>query len=390
MEDLLTYIMMGSLVLLTVFQWIIYRKFHVFKFIVLILIGALFLGIKFYPEWFTFISITQLKTYFIYGLFLVSLMYAITFKRKIKITRNLTDYDFFELEKELSETKTQSDLLRLRYISTIGLVNEALIFYNEGLDGLFVTEQFQMISKQEKSEYTFEEYVAMIHEDDRSQYMSTVKKANHKSPLYDIKYRIISEGFSIWVEEKGKWFRFEKQDHLISAIKPIDIKLFPETLIHEIDSLPNEQNLVQYVSAALKETEPFYLIMIQLTNIPDINARFGRDVGNLMIAEYIKKMRYHFAKDINSIFRVTGIQFALIIKEQRKYEVLYRALQSGGELINLMLNIGGIQQVVYPNLGIVKHEPWSTYTLNELISLSNKALQEAIHNTKKNYSVFGE
>ncbi|MDD5293850.1 MAG: hypothetical protein PHW40_06025, partial [Candidatus Izemoplasmatales bacterium] len=103
-----------------------------------------------------------------------------------------------------------------------------------------------------------------------------------------------------------------------------------------------------------------------------------------------KKMRCHFAKDINSIFRVTGIQFALIIKEQRKYEVLYRALQSGGELINLMLNIGGIQQVVYPNLGIVKHEPWSTYTLNELISLSNKALQEAIHNNKKNYSVFGE
>lgn len=390
MEDWLTYIMMGSLVLLTVFQWIIYRKFHVFKFIVLILVGAFFLGITFYPEKFTFISVAQLNTYFIYGLFLISMLYAITFKRKIKITRNLTDYDFFELEKELSETKTRSDLLRLRYISTIGLVNEALIFYNEGLDGLFVTEQFQTISKKEKSEYTFEEYVAMIHEDDRGQYMSTIKKANHKNPLFDIKYRIISEGFSIWVEEKGKWFRFEKQDHLISAIKPIDIKLFPETLIHEIDSLPNEQNLVQYLSAQLKETVPFYLIMIQLTNIPDINARFGRDVGNLMIAEYIKKMRYHFAKDINSIFRVTGIQFALIIEEQRKYEVLYRALQSGGDLINLMLNIGGIQQVVYPNLGIVKHEPWSTYTLNELISLSNKALQEAIHNSKKNYSVFGE
>jgi GGDEF domain-containing protein len=168
------------------------------------------------------------------------------------------------------------------------------------------------------------------------------------------------------------------------------MKLFPETLIHEIDSLPTEQQLVQYLNQALKDTEPFYFIMIQLTNIPDINNRFGRDVGNLMIAEYIKKMRYHFAKDVNSIFRITGIQFALIIKEQRKYEVLYRALQSGGDLVNLMLNIGGIQQVVYPNLGIVKHEPWSTHTLNELISLGNKALNEAIHNQKKNYSVFGE
>ena len=130
--------------------------------------------------------------------------------------------------------------------------------------------------------------------------------------------------------------------------------------------------------------------MIQLTNIPDINSRFGRDVGNLMIAEYIKKMRYHFAKDINSIFRITGIQFALIIKEQKKYDVLNRALQSGGDLINLTINIGGIQQVVYPNLGIIKHEPWSTHSLTECVGIANKSLDEAIRNPKKNYAVFGE
>jgi hypothetical protein len=109
-----------------------------------------------------------------------------------------------------------------------------------------------------------------------------------------------------------------------------------------------------------------------------------------MIAEYIKKMRFHFAKDINSIFRITGIQFALIIKEQRKYDVLYRALQSGGDLVNLMLNIGGIQQIVYPNLGIVRHEPWSEYSVSELNSLANKTLSEAIRNQKRNYSIYGE
>jgi hypothetical protein len=69
---------------------------------------------------------------------------------------------------------------------------------------------------------------------------------------------------------------------------------------------------------------------------------------------------------------------------------LYRALQSGGDLINLMINIGGIQQVVYPNLGIIKHEPWSTFSLNEFVGLANKSLEEAIRNPKKNYSVFGE
>ena len=62
----------------------------------------------------------------------------------------------------------------------------------------------------------------------------------------------------------------------------------------------------------------------------------------------------------------------------------------GRALRLLMINIGGIQQVVYPNLGIIKHEPWSTYSLSEYVSLANKALEEAIRNPKKNYSIFGE
>jgi len=148
--------------------------------------------------------------------------------------------------------------------------------------------------------------------------------------------------------------------------------------------------LIQTLTQVFKEPETFYLVMIQLTNLPDINQRFGRDVGNLMIAEYIRKIRYHFAKDVNSIFRIAGIQFALLIRETRKYEVLQRALQSGGDLVNLQLSIGGIQQVVYPNLGIAKHEPWSAYGIPEFMSMANKALEEAVRNPKKNYAVFGE
>jgi GGDEF domain-containing protein len=129
--------------------------------------------------------------------------------------------------------------------------------------------------------------------------------------------------------------------------------------------------------------------MLHLTNIPDVNKRFGRDVGNLMIAEYVKNMRYHFAREKHTLFRITGIQFALVIKDDLKYQNLHRALTSGGDLINLKLSIGGIQQIIYPNLGIVKHDPWSKIDINDLISLSNKALEEAISDNKNNYSIFG-
>ncbi|NLF49172.1 MAG: diguanylate cyclase, partial [Acholeplasmataceae bacterium] len=381
---------LGTMGLIYVLGAILYKKWLVWKLILLLLFIASALMLLVFSEQIGFLPVADILEYFPYSVFAGAVLFALTFRRKIRITQNLTDYDFFELEKELEETKSASELLRERYIATIGLVSEALIFYNEELSGLFVTDQFLAITNTKQNEWTLEQYVANIYEDDQTAYLSTVKKITKKSPGFDMKYRFKRGGTTVWLEEKGRVFEFDKKIHLISSIRAIDMKLFPETLIHEIDSLPTEQQLVQYLNQALKDTEPFYFIMIQLTNIPDINNRFGRDVGNLMIAEYIKKMRYHFAKDVNSIFRITGIQFALIIKEQRKYEVLYRALQSGGDLVNLMLNIGGIQQVVYPNLGIVKHEPWSTHTLNELISLGNKALNEAIHNQKKNYSVFGE
>jgi GGDEF domain-containing protein len=77
-------------------------------------------------------------------------------------------------------------------------------------------------------------------------------------------------------------------------------------LIHELDSLPTEQQLFQHLAQITKDPESFYLVMIQLTNIPDINARFGRDVGNLMIAEYVKKMRFHLQKTSTAFSELRG------------------------------------------------------------------------------------
>jgi len=390
MNDYLIYASLGVGLILIVLSALLYRRWRIWKWVLWILTGAAVVITQLKPEWITNLPLADVELYLGYILYAEIILLAITFSSKIKITQNLTDYDFFEMEKELDEMKSSSELLRQRFIQTIGLTPDALLFYNDTLDGFFVTEQFQKIVETKKSEFSMDEYASMIHVDDRNQYLTTVKKASKKSPIYDMKYRLARNGGYIWVEERGRVFEYDKKVQVISILHGIDMKLFPETLIHEIDSLPTEQQLVQYLTAANKEPEAFYMVMIQLTNIPDINQRFGRDVGNLMIAEYVKKMRFNFAKDLNSVFRITGIQFALIIREQRKYDILLRALQSGGDLVNLAINIGGIQQVVYPNLGIVKHEPWSTYSLNEFIALATKAMDEAIRNPKKNYSIFGE
>ncbi len=390
MNELFTYISLALIALLFILSSLIYKKVRIWKLILIILVFAGYGVIRFLPDLITFISIDDATEYLSYFIFFVLILTSVTFKNKIKITQNLTDYDFFELEKELEAIKDVSDLLRLRFINTIGLLGEGLIFYDDDLEGMFMTEKASENILASESELTISDYVLHIHEEDRTQYLQTIKKTNQKNPNYEMKYRIMRNGTYTWVLEKGKLFSHNKKNFLVSSIKGMDMKLFPETLIQELDTLPDESQLTQILIQARKDKEAFYMVLMHLTNIPDINRRFGRDVGNLMIAEYIKKMRYHFAREHNSIFRITGIEFALIIKEESKYEVLKRALLSGGDLINLRLNIGGIQQIVYPNVGIVKHDPWSNYEVNDFISLGHKALEEAIRNNKKNFSIFGE
>jgi GGDEF domain-containing protein len=363
---------------------------RVWKIILIIISGGVFVIIKFFQDIITFIEIEKALEYYTYFLFFIVVLLAITFKNKIKITQNLTDYDFFELEKELGNLQDVSDLLRLRFISTIGLLSEGLIFYNDDLEAMFVTEQASKILSTEKSDFPMDEYLENIHKEDRPEYLSAVKKVNKKNPNFEVKYRVSKKNSHIWVSERGHLFSHNKKDYLVSSLRGIDMKLFPETMIHELDSIPDESQLTKYLVQARKDKEIFHLVFMHLTNIPDINQRFGRDVGNLMIAEYIKKMRYNFARENNSIFRITGIEFAIIIKEEQKFDVLKRALVSGGDLINLKLNIGGIQQVVYPNVGIIKNDPWSNYEVNDFMSLGHKTLEEAIRNNKKNFSIYGE
>jgi GGDEF domain-containing protein len=314
---------------------------------------------------------------------------AVSFKNKIKITQNLTDYDFFELEKELEHTKDTSELLRKRFINTIGLLREGLIFYDKDMNGLFLTEEISRFLLLDNPQLSMDKYQSYIHSEDQSSYLQTVKKVSRKLPDLLHKYRLKIGPSYTWVEEKGKLFTHDNKDYLISTITKLDIKIYPETSIQIVDSLPNEDELTNTISQMRKDKKPFYLAMMHLTNVPDINKRFGRDVGNLMIAEYIKQMRYHFARENNAIFRITGIQFGILITDEQRYANLHRALVSGGDLINVRINIGGILQIVYPNIGIIKNDPWDNTDISEFISLSNKALEEAIRNNKQNYSIFG-
>ncbi|HKL47368.1 MAG TPA: diguanylate cyclase, partial [Candidatus Izemoplasmatales bacterium] len=383
MTDLIYYLIIFLIAFVLITSVIVYKKLNIIKLFILLLTFFMVVVWELFPEIIPEVIQFEYLEELYYGLLLVVLMvFSISFRHKIKVTKNLTDHDFFELEKKLDRVNNASELLRKRFIYSIELMNEGLIFYESDYSGLYITDQIKKLINTNQNALTMDEYVDIIHDEDQKMYLQAIKKANEKIGSYEIKYRIQTDDAYAWIIEKGRVFNHAKVEHIISTFKPVNLKLFPDTLIEELDSLPYEDDLTKTLSVLRKEKQTFYLVMLHLTNIPDVNNRFGRDVGNLMIAEYVKNMRYHFAREKQTLFRITGIQFALIIKEDLKYQNLYRALTSGGDLINLKLSIGGIQQIIYPNLGVVRSDPWSHMGVNDLISLSSKALEEAISDNK--------
>ncbi|MDD4070414.1 MAG: diguanylate cyclase [Candidatus Izemoplasmatales bacterium] len=389
MDNYLYYASLIFIILLFIFSTILYKKMKIWKLLIVILSIGLFIVVEFIPSLLSELNSFDYKLFLQYFLYILVVVLAISFKNKIKITQNLTDYDFFELEKELDQTKDISELLRKRFISTIGLVSDGIIFYEPDKKGLFLTDEVLKIIDQDNPEMSTEKYTEFLHNEDKNMYIQNLNKISKKIPEISQKYRLRYKSSYTWVEEKSRVFAHQNKEYVISTVKKLDVKMFPDTSIQIIDSLPLEDELTNQISYLRKEKKTFYLAMMHLTNIPDINKRFGRDVGNLMISEYIKQMKYHFAKENNSVFRITGIQFAVIIQDEQRYANLYRALVSGGDLINVRINVGGILQVVYPNIGIIKNDVWQNIDINEFISLSNKTLEEAIRNNKQNYSIFG-
>ena len=106
------------------------------------------------------------------------------------------------------------------------------------------------------------------------------------------------------------------------------------------------------------------------------------------MGEYLKKLQYNFIKEESSIFRITGITFGVIIKDDKKFVFLERALTGSGELFNLSMVFGGVTQTLYPNLGIAE-SPYHGKSPDKMIDEAMTALKiSQKNNINSNYCFY--
>jgi GGDEF domain-containing protein len=264
--------------------------------------------------------------------------------------KNVSEFDFYHLEKELAKMKNDSETLRQRFISTIELFKDGIAFIDD--DQIFGSDRYIELFGLEENEFAKKVFESRVIKEDLLQYNMVIDKLTKRNPIYTISYRIKKDNQILWMKEHGKALYLDKEKHIISIVRPMDVQLFPKTEVDVLNHLPTFKKMYDEMQKLTRTKKSYHLVVIQLSNIPKINEKFGRDFGDLMMGEYLSKLRFKFIKDNRSLFRISGIQFGLLIKDDKKFELLDRALVGTGELLTMRMKFGGVSEVIYPNLGI--------------------------------------
>ena len=378
-----TYILLGIFIVLFVSNFLIYKtKISLIKALLSLFISLLYLFFVFFDN---------LKEYEIYYSFLLgaSIILSSLFYFPKKITKNLTEYDFSELEVSYDNLKSDRELLRQRYLKTIDIIDEGIIFYENKLSSVILSDKARKILGGAKSS-TFSMHSSLIIDEDREEYARVLNQVNAKNDKYEIKYRIKINDILYWIYEKGRYIN-SKKGEIIASVKCLDIEKFSKTSYYILDSMCNDETLYPIMSNLLSNHIPFTFILFELSNVPEINSKYGRLVGSFVMNEFIKYIEENFQKDVLKVYRLTGLRFGLIIHDEEKESDFFETLYTKGTNLNTFkIDVVGINDELLPNYGIIKVKENTDININDLLKLSIKTLNEAIDSKKRNYSVLGE
>ena len=372
------------LFVISILNLVIYKKTqNMIRMIIGALCSLLYFLFKFIP------LLNPYMTYYLILCIVLIIVQCLFFIPK-KVTKNITEYDYFDLEKSYYSMRDDKEKLRQRFLSTINLIDEGIIFYEDGTKNVILSEYAHEIFGGKQS-LTLEEHSLSVNQIDRAEYLNTIKNVSKKNLKYEIKYRVSKNGEIMWVLERGNYIGVDNKKSIIATIKPLEIKLYKSSSYFDIDSLYGEEKMYPLLKEYRDAKRPFTFVYFELSNIPVINSKYSREVGSLVMNDYLKFMKNRYQRDINKFYRVSGIRFIFIIDNEHDYEQFhYDLINNQSEIYNTRMQISGIKDVVIPNFGVVNIQGNRPVDSLDLYKLATRLLDEAIESNRRSYSIFGE
>ena len=313
------------------------------------------------------------------------------YRGRLNIGQKQTNETMASVERELLNKNKDLESIQYKFIAALELTEEGM-FFND-LDENYIWSNDVMVKdlKLGSNTISYISYKDLIHPEDLELYTAVIRSLTPERPNYSLTYRVkVGERYE-FVKESGKRiFEDESSNVILGFAKKIIAGGFEKSNLPEIDNTKGVEELLVTLDSLYRDRRIFQLVCINLTTLPQINDECGRAVGNMIMNEYLKKLRNNFMSDSGEIYRTSGLVFYFVITDTRKMEFFKRGLLSDPKAMNLTLNYGNMHAELMVNIGVAEADIDGN-NKEELIANCNTAINATLNpNYSVNYAFYKE
>jgi diguanylate cyclase (GGDEF)-like protein len=190
---------------------------------------------------------------------------------------------------------------------------------------------------------------------------------------------------------KGKLDR----DLLVRAMQySIERKHYQEQLEHQanydgLTGLPNRNLLLDRLRQAVfaqRQVRSIAVVFIDLDHFKFINDSLGHNAGDRLLQQMAERLR-SVVRDGDTVSRLGGDEFILILNDQQNEEVMFRAMQRIISKVSEPVSIDGRELVVTCSAGVSLH-PQDGPDIETLIKNADAAMYRAKEHGRNNFQFY--
>ncbi len=319
------------------------------------------------------------------------LFYFNKYQGRINIGIKQEDKERAGLEGKLKNILADYESLRLKYIETLNLSTDGFYYFDLDQKTIWLSEVALKMLGLLKATFYAEDFYQYIHEDDLPSLLGSLSNLTKKKTSYKTRYRFLKGSDYLWLSDEGvRIFDDPNANIIIGKFTLHGGSQYSKLGNDEVDELKTEKEIYYHLQQLFLEKRTFQLSLFELINIPLINEEYGREVGNLLITEYVKKLKASFISESSEIFRLSGLVFAVTITDPRKMDLLRSGLLKDQEFLNLEMNYGAINVKMEIFLGVASSYK-DAKEEHSLLLNAKKALKVARHQDfKLNVCYYGD
>lgn len=300
------------------------------------------------------------------------------YKGRLVMGEKRTDFDMLEIERELKTENKELLSIKHRFDAMLDLTDDAIYYIDLQDRTVWLSKKLQNLLGIRLEQIDLGDFRRFYHVEDLDKLQGRITDLLPNEPSYRENIRLKVNNRFTWVKDSGKRIFEDKENSIImGAISLIPTKHFRMANIDFLDKLKDEDDLKDYLRELNKDAKYYQLSIVKLSNIPQINEEHSWAVGNLVMADYLRKLSKSFITDGDDVFRLSGLEFAVVITDTRIMSHIKQLRDEDRQFMDTVINLGAEKIKLKVNSG--NSFSSDVDDVNNLLLAAKQALQFSLN-----------